>query len=78
MVVAECVECPHRIRVIGEAFVAGNMTLYGPGFAPVERFVETLQVVVAFGANEPFGLPDQMIRVGGIDSKVRLAMVVYK
>src|SRR5438132_279180 len=78
VVVAEGVESTHRVRIVGETFVTGNMTLHRPSFAAVERFVKALQVVVALGTNEPFGLPDQMIGVGGIDSKVRLAVVVYK
>src|SRR5260370_16050813 len=35
-------------------------------------------MVVALGAHEPFGLPDQVIWVGGVHAKIRLAMVVYR
>src|SRR5712692_969954 len=46
VVVAEGVESSHGVGVVRESFVAGNMTLHRPGLAAVERFVETLQVVV--------------------------------
>src|SRR5260370_13140828 len=78
VIVTESVKSSHWVSVIGKAFVAGNMTLYWPGLAAVERLVETLQVVVALGAHEPFGLPNEVLGVGGIDSKVRLTVVVYE
>src|SRR6266446_4009925 len=35
-------------------------------------------MVVAFGADEPFGLPDQMVGVRGVHADIRLAVVVYQ
>src|SRR5713101_5121771 len=78
MVVSECVESADRIGVVGESLVTGNMTLHRPGLAAVERFIETQQVVISLGAHKPFGLPDQVIGVAGVYSKVRLAVVVHK
>src|SRR5712692_7053792 len=78
MVVAEGIESSHWIGVVGKPFVTGNMTLNRPGLAAVERFIEAEQVVVALGAHEPFGLPDQVIGVGWIHSNVRLTVVVYQ
>src|SRR5882762_5479690 len=78
MVVSECVESSDRISVVGEPLVTGNMTLHRPALAAVERFIEAYQVVIPLGAHEPFGLPDQVVRVGGVHSKVRLAVVVHE
>src|SRR5690348_1782931 len=75
VVVAEGVERPDGVGVVGPPFVSRDMTLYRPRRATIERFVEAGQVVVALGADEPFGRADQMQRIRRIDTNVRLGVV---
>ena len=74
--VAPRVERADRIRVVGPAFVARDVTLDRPRLAAVERLVEPEQVVVALAVDEPFALGNEMLRIGRVDADVGFRMIL--
>jgi hypothetical protein len=70
VVVPVGVEGPDRVGVVGEALIARHMPHRRPGLPAIPRLVKAVQVVVAFGAGEPLGRPDEVLGIGWIDSDV--------
>src|SRR5205814_9013990 len=60
IVVPKGIEGPNRVGVIGPAFIPWDMPLGRPGLATVKGLVESKQVVVPLGADEPLGGADQV------------------
>jgi len=75
IVVPEAIESPNRVGVIGPAFIAWDMPPDRPFLAAIEGLVESQQVVVTLGADEPLGGADQVLGVGGIDPDVGLRVI---
>ena len=76
VVVAVAVEGSDRVRVVGPALIARDVTLDGPVGAAIERLIEAEHVVVALGADEPLGRADQMARIGRVDPDVGFRVVL--
>ncbi len=75
IVVPKAIESADRVGVIGPAFIAWNVPLDAPGLAVVKGLVESKQVVVTLGADEPLGGGDQVVRVSGVDADVGLRVI---
>ena len=73
--VAVLIECADRVRVVGPTLISRNVSLNRPGLSSVRRFEEAEKVVVTLGAHEPFGLPDDVIRVGRVYTDVGFRVV---
>ena len=52
------------------------MALHRPGLAPIPRLVEAENVVVALGTDKPLARGDDVIGMVGVDSQVRLRVIV--
>ncbi len=76
IVVAEAVEGPDWVRVVGPALVTRYVALDRPSFSPVPGLVEAQNVVITLRAGEPLGRANQVPRVGRVDLDVGFRVVV--
>src|SRR2546429_1022153 len=65
-----------RVGVVAEPLVAGDVTLDRPGLAAVPGLIEAKYVVIALGTGNPLARTDDVVGILGIDTEVRLRMVV--
>src|SRR5207247_2768298 len=78
IVVPIAIESSNRVGIVGPAFITWDVPLDAPGLAVVKGLVESQQVVVTLGADEPLGGADQVLRVGGVDANVGLRVILYR
>src|SRR6266516_2156243 len=76
VVVPIAIESSNRVGVVGPAFIPWDMPLDRPCLAAVKGLVESKQVVVPLGADEPLGGAYQVHRVGGIDPDIGLGVIL--
>ena len=76
--VAVLIERADRVGVVGPTLVPGDVTLHGPRCPAVHRLVEAEEMVVTLSADEPLGLPDEMVRIRRIDADVGLRVVLHQ
>src|SRR5258708_18547020 len=76
IVVAEAVEGPDWVRVVGPALVTRYVTLDRPRFPSIQGFVEAEDMVIALCAGEPLARANQVSRIGWVDLDVGFRVVV--
>src|SRR5260370_11103929 len=76
IIVAEAIEGPDWVGVVGPALVTRYVTLDGPRFSSVQGLVEAQDVIIALSAGEPLGRANQVSGVRRFDLDVGFRVVV--
>src|SRR6266851_7919654 len=76
IVVAEAVEGPDWVSVVGPAFITRYVALDRPRFSPVPGLVEAQNVVITLRTGEPLTRANHVPRVGRVDLNVGFRVVV--